>query len=96
VLKNAYYCILEKYENELERVMTQNTGRDVTKAVIWGTAILLFFSAPVLGFLLIGSLISWSLRRFWRKVALAWLIFLGVLLLGYQLRVLVLFPFHLF
>jgi hypothetical protein len=66
--------------------MNQNTGRNITQAIVWGTAILVFFRLPILSFLLIGVLITWSFRHFWLKLALAWVIFLVVLLAGYELH----------
>ena len=66
--------------------MTNNTGGNITKFVIWGVAILVFFRMPIVGLILIWALVNWSLRRYWQKLTLAWLIFLFVLVAGYQLR----------
>lgn len=66
--------------------MTDNTGKNITQVIIWGVAILLFFRLPIVGLILIWALVTWSLRHFWRKLTLAWFIFLVVLIAGYQLR----------
>lgn len=68
--------------------MVHNTGKNITQGVIWGMAIIIFFRLPIVGFMLLGALVTWSFRRHWLKLTLAWLIFLFVLVAGYQLRAL--------